>query len=59
MIFALLITGVGSLVILYSIYYLSARNLFIIFTSICFYLWVPCSGSYFLTIFSYYMRFGN
>lgn len=48
MIFGLLITGVGSLVILYSIFFIYQRkNLFIIFTAIYYYSWALCLALFF------------
>ena len=47
MIFGLLITGVGSLVILYSIFIYQRKNLFIIFTAIYYYSWALCLALFF------------
>ena len=59
MIFGLLITGVGSLVILYSIYYLSARESLHHFILTYYYSWEQCSESYSQIILWYCMFSGN
>ncbi len=60
LLFALLITGIGTLVVLYSIYYLQKeKNSSVIFTYICFYLWALCSVLSYLTISLRYTSFGN
>lgn len=51
LIFSLLITGVGSLVILYSIFYLSKKSRCTIFIATCCYLWGQCLALYFQIIY--------
>ena len=60
LVFGLLITGVGALVILYSIYYMSKTvKHYIISMFIYCYSWERCSVLFFLIIFSSFMYFGN